>query len=718
MTDYEVLTAALGNKVYLENISNDPDKQLKNFTYLKKNNFDIKKIIHLISDIKDPAVRSIFTLHLLSRKDYIDNINGESILNTIKYSRFAVPSRLNPWLFKLDVSILSPQLISEMSKEAAVSILCFFPYFHLLKKEQTYLIIKKLMDPDLLAYWMNYYVYMPNSHYILAQLFKILSGDTLRAIAETSENKRILITENIIAHLDLFSEVFERIKHLFKEETQLILAMKLYQSHHHHPVYLELIKFLSSKLLEQGQLGATSINLLFSLGHISELKELIQQTNPFLIQLIKQYASEGNYSQFEEKGIVSWLKCTREIVHASSNDRSYVVETVNYPFAPNAIEFYISYFEGESQFLKKLLHDYLSLAQNDVEENVTLIHHLAILLQTNILKPQIKTCIFQTLLEFPKFHDEFISLELFRYNHKELAEYLTTQNKLQDLIPIIKYNLKSFETKKDKKSLDIAEHILNECLFETKLKSNSHFYSKFLNWIKRCFFYGWKKLFIPLSPTYVKQSTSPKTKADFASDDKFCYKSFPELLEELQKQNVSQNKLQLLFQMLEEYSLDTSHENELATRLKFHNFIYKVSNDLNTNDHLLQWLHGNPNPLVSNKIRLIELILLNLPLESGLKFIKKILINTEYLVYISQELELDLPKFTQPVSNNQIELLKTETLEPITQVKQKLEEYITNTADVMKATWNIASNIFKNGFQEPSESNSQSSANNVASKCR
>lgn len=276
----DLFKAALGNEAYLAEINSNATSQLKFITTLEENQFTPQELIELINIMHEPRVRTLLIVRLLGQSEYLVNLKGESVLKRVAFKESRTePSRLNAWIHQLDVTILTTELINKLDPEAAVSLLCSVPHFHQLSTTQVQALLYKHLHRELIFYWVRHYAFLPNAHYVLAHLMKLIYSEIIDAIKDQEPSKQVLLTSTIIEHLHLFHPLPKKLLLLVNQESHLILAMKLYLNGHYYEAYTSFIKQLTNSLLQANHaFSAEAIELLLALENVSELNEIQVRT--------------------------------------------------------------------------------------------------------------------------------------------------------------------------------------------------------------------------------------------------------------------------------------------------------------------------------------------------------------------------------------------------------------------------------------------------------
>lgn len=259
---------------------------------MEEGNLTLQNILEFIKIVKDQEVKSLLIIYVLSQKEFFSCLKGESLLNRLTYLDYHIPSRLNFLIHQLDAKTLTISLISRLEPEAAISILCSVPHFHQLTRIQIEALIERYPlyeRHQVLTYWINHFVSMPNSQYILAHLMNIAGHHIIDELGKLAFNQKELVIKTMIEHLGLFNNIPTKFLEHANKESHLITSMRFYLNGHYNKAYANFIKRLSQKLLEKNHsFSLEAIELFFFLNDKLEFKELSKRTSHLTNRFFKK----------------------------------------------------------------------------------------------------------------------------------------------------------------------------------------------------------------------------------------------------------------------------------------------------------------------------------------------------------------------------------------------------------------------------------------------
>lgn len=617
----DIFKAALGNKAYLATINKSSKAQAEFITTLSQNKFSPQEIIELAQVVNDKQMRSLFIIHLLSQKEYLNSLKGESLLDRMdKKIHRSTPSRLNAWIHQLDITVLTPALIQRLDSEAAVSILCSVPHFHQLTEAQVNALLHKHLEPELIIYWVKHFSHMPNAHYVLASLMKLVNTNIIDALSELEIHHKETVLTTIMTHLNLFHPLPKRLLTHLNSESHLILAMRLYLNGHFYHAYALFIEQLTQSLLnKQHNFSLATIELLFSLNDSSELGNTITRTKMITNRYLMTCAQEGNSTPFYRNGHINIHRMSQSMhVIDGAEDCPLIKSLIKHNKSISYFEYFLIYYQGKIIPISQMLHDYLNYysQQEKSFHRDKVLHHLGFLLTRDELNPEVKETLFATLLHHPELFDEFICHRLFLFNATKTIQHFGLRGGEKNyhiVITLCTNAIAKLNPEQHQHIIQIAEKARTEAELELRFSKEQGFFSSLIKHIKRCWIYGWTGLFTPNPPQYV--IPEPEILHHTSSDERTIFlnpymqpvKELPDLLQEIQQHSVIQEQLEELISALQLYSLKEGLKDEFETRLKLHHLINHIINHKDENTGLHAWLMGNLEPFIRNQFRLLEL---------------------------------------------------------------------------------------------------------------
>lgn len=704
--DVLVFKAALGNETYLAEINSTPKNQLHFIATLEEHKFTPAELIDLIGLVKEPKIRSLLITRLLSQKEYLVSLKGESFLDKITYGGLQVsPSRLNAWVHQLDSSILTPAIIAKLEPEAAVTILCSIPHFHLLSEEQVNALMSKHLKAALINYWVQHYASMPNAQYVLAHLMKLVHVNVLEAFKELGASQQELVLTKIMEHLPLFHPFPKKLLSLLQQESYLILAMKLYLNGHFYQAYIAFIEQLMNRLLAaQYPFSLTSTELLLALRDVAELKEVIAMAKPLSNNYIKEGARSGNIALWYQDGRIDAQKISQNmnLTSAATEESTIVQKLIKHQKTIKSFDYFLIYYQGERQALQQVLSDYLAFylqAEKSMQRDQA-VHHIAFLLMRQELKAEIRDSIFASFLASPDLFDEFICSRLFLYNATAAIHHFGLAGGVknyQTVVNLCSLALQKLNPEQNPELIKIAQQAKTEAELELRFSQEQGFFYGLIHRIKRCYIYGWSGFFVPNAPRYVlpesavTKITTPTPAELPAAPVLPPPPDLPTLLQEIKNQALNQETFKHLIEALSLYSLKNILKDELATRLQLHNLFYQVIDHKEANEELYAWLMKNKEPLLANQFRLLELFLKERSAHEVALLVQQIHNSSDKLKRVTDELNCVLPELVEIVSEK-IET-HSETEDVVTAATETLADCVKSAGEYAQSAWSWATNF-------------------------
>ncbi|KTD15117.1 Dot/Icm T4SS effector [Legionella gratiana] len=713
----DLFKAAMGNPEYLTAINKNTASQAHFLTTLKKGCLTLPEIIDSIQIVQNSSVKSLLIIYLLSQKEYLDSLKGTSLLHRLTIRDNHTPSRLNALIHQLDLKILTNAMINELEPEAAVSILCSVPHFHLLTREQTEALIGRYAKHELIVYWMNHFATMPNAHYLLAHLMKLAGTNIIDELSKIEPNQKEAMIINIIEHFELFHYIPQRFLEHANKESHLILAIRLYLNGHYNKALATYINQLTKKLLEKNHsFSPSAIELLFFLNDKLAFKELANKTAFLTNRYLRTNAQEGNIALFYQNNQLNLQRMVQNInlnpvvpesfkeqnkQLGGADESPFISGLIKRNKSINCFEYFLIHYQGSSESISKLLHDYMEYYHHsdNFKSRSQAIHHLGFMLTRPELETTVKEAIFTTFLNYPSFFDEQISYQLFLFDAKRIIRYFGLRGgkeNYQRVVDLCTLALKNLNSEKNPEIIQIAQKALSEARLELSFTKEQGFFSGVIKLIKRCWTYGWTGLFKPNLPEYVAPESwtleeSPK-KSPRKHVKKLLSINEPEkdLLILLNKINLplTQEKFEDIMKALDIYSLQTMPKNELETRKKLHNLYHYVIRKKEENPALFRWLNENQNPFVMNQLRLLEIMIKEKSRDEVNFLLTQINEDSDQLRYISEELNCVMPELVvTPIPK----LIKNaQTSDFVKSTTKVLSEYVNEASEYAQTAWQLA----------------------------
>ncbi|CAM2858791.1 Dot/Icm secretion system substrate [Legionella steigerwaltii] len=672
---FDLFKAAMGNLEYLTEINKDRVSQAKFLTALEEGELTIPDILESIQIVKNQQAKSLLIIYLLSQKEYLSCLKGDSLLNRLTLQDHHIPSRLNALVHQLDLKILSTQLISKLEPEAAISILCSVPHFHQLTKIQVEALLERyplFERHKVLTYWINHFASMPNAHYILAHFMSIAGPNVIEELGKMEPNQKEAVVVNIIENLGLFHNIPNRFLEHANKESHLLLAIRLYLNGHYNKAYASYINQLTKRLLDKNHsFSLDAIELLFFLNDKLAFKELATRTAYFTNRYLRNNALKGNVALFYQNKRINIQRMLQnihlnppipEIVKeqmqsVSSDESPFVGELIKRDKSINCFEYFLIHYKGSSEPIVKLLDDYMEFYERSV--NIIIrnkaIHHIGFMLRRPEIDETVKEAIFSAFLNHPILFDEQVSYQLFLFDAKRVIRYFGLRGgkeNYQRVIDLCTLALKNLNSEKNQEIIQIAQKALSEAQLELNFSNEYGFFSDFIKWIKRCWIYGWTGFFKPNAPNYVapesvdleENNASPSSKRAKSSISAQELETDLLALLNVITLPLTQDKFEEIIKALDSYSLQTMPKNELITRQKLHRLYHYAMTHKEENEIIYHWLKDNQNPFIVNQFRLLELMLREKSRDEIDSLLTQFNEDSDQLQYVSDELDSLLPE--------------------------------------------------------------------------
>ncbi len=648
---FELLKILIITPQYLTSITQDLNTQADFLNALKMNQYAPEQLLELIHTTTDRQAKSLLITQLLSLKAYLERLTEQPLIERLTDTTQRIPSRLNQLVHQMSIGHLTPAHIKDLQPEAAISILCSIPHFHLLKKEQIGALIEKYPKPSLIQYWVTHYSLMPNAFFIFAHLSKLFDMHVLSAVQQLDKQQQEHLIDNAIERLDLFNPDFKLLYEGDKEK-HLVQAIKQYLYGKNHPHYIFYIHRLTNILLNQNTpLSLETIKHILSLHGIKEFSDLIKKKSTLINYYLRTQAHAGETRLFyngdqlnsnminlivqlkkpepiktEERGFLhSWLHPTTDKHTEQTNDKTIPENALIQQLATQgksikAIDYYLLHFKGNSEDVSRLIQNYLSfyLKEGCTESRRQLLHLTAILINRTELKRSVREALYTSLLLFPELHDEPIRGWLFKYNAERTIKHFGHQggvNNYQLVIELCTEALKKLIPQRDDYQIKIANQALAEAQLEIEFSENTGFFSRLFHRLIRCWKCGWTGFFSPNLPTYVLPfyTESKDEPLSYRPTSQEVITTIPkpetallQIVTELENKRTL-DALNHLVEMLSTIPLIIPQADALTLRARINNLFHEVINESLHNKEIESWLIKNKPSLETNQFHLFEL---------------------------------------------------------------------------------------------------------------
>lgn len=702
---FSLLKKSINTPQYQKSITETLDAQNEFISTLQTNQYTHYEILELIHMAQDKLVRSLLITHLLSMEEYVKSLMGNSILNRLGSHEFHIPSRLNPLIHQMDISHLTLEQIKRIQPEAAISILCSIPHFHLLNKDQINELIGQYPYPAVIQYWINHFALMPNAYYTLAHLSKLVDTHVLNEVHQLSQDKKTAIINSILEHLDLYNPLF-KLLHEDELEHQLKTAINHYLNGNQHQNYVIYIKLLTRKLfLEQTLLSLDTIQLLISLNDNKEFSEITKKTSYLINYYLRFKAQSGDTQLFYNEGklnihvmtqlvqlipslppkeeetrrLLKWIQPTEQQQPQSIVEQNPIPENSLIPLlaqkekSVRAFDYFLLHFKGNTRNLSKTIKNYLEyhVQEGCSESRRKTIYHTAILMNRPEVKNSVREAIYTSLLHYPELYDESISCWLLRYDAKRTLQHFGLKGGAPNYILIMELctdALKKLDPTKDKHIIQIANQAYAEARQELSFSEEKGFFTWLIQRIKRCWINGWTGFFSPnlpvyVAPSYTKPIVTDRELSVLEPESKPTIKDSEQklarILKNIEKHCTIQN-IDELIDIMTTNSFKANAQEELNLRTRINLLFHELILDSKQNKGINSWLAKNHHILNVNRFRLLELIFTHGSREDLELFINQVNDDSTYLppARVTTQIQSIVSEFkvVLPELNDEIEL--------------------------------------------------------------
>lgn len=709
--NFELLKVAIGSRKYLNEINRTKESREQFLNDLVTNKIEHPQIIELIQIAKSKQVKSLLITFLLSQKEYLDSLQGESFLDQINANKAHVPSRLNALTHQLDMKSLSLKEIERLQPEAAVSILCAVPLFHHITEEQVDSLLKQYPQPALLTYWVRYFAQAPNAYHVLAHLLTCDSSYVPGELAAMDEVKKQELITTILEHLELFKSLP---KVLFEgdREQRLIKTIHLYLNGYQHKHYVAFIERLAEHLMKKNYpLSLESVQLLLSLNDHPVFSDLNNKTTYLMSHYLREKAKTGETELFYSKGKINVLSMVQPVqltapqpeeesvpepekgffaswmAPAKSDETKTEKTKENIPEHPiikeltrrnksvKSFDYFLMHYQGDGNKIQAVVKDYLAFhVQEGCTENRRVpLHHLSILMTRPEMSASIKEALYTAFLNYPDLYDEQISYSMLLFDAKKTILHFGMQGGTEHynhVINLCEWSLKKLDPQKHDEIIQMVTQAQSEAKRELGFYEADGFFARLFQRLIRCWVYGWTGFFTPNVPVYVCPSYDvkpvnniPPSSEEEPAKGELVKASLSSLLIDLDTQ-CSVQKLDELTKAFSTFSFHTNSKDELEIRYKIDGLFHKLLASNKQNNEINDWLMKNKPVFVANQLKLVEKILKDNPTELD-ALIKQLGEDSELLQFTTNELNRAFPQFKEsitPTAENAPRLLPADVM--------------------------------------------------------
>ncbi|KTD61064.1 hypothetical protein [Legionella shakespearei] len=692
--NFELLKVALSSRKYLNEINRTEESREQFLNDLVASKIEYPQIIELIQIAKNRQIKSLLISFVLSQKEYLDNLQGESFLTQISTNKDHTPSRLNALTHQLDIKNLSLKDIEGLQPEAAVSILCAVPLFHHITEEQVDALIRHYPERALLIYWVKHFANLPNAYYMLAHLLKCDSSYLSAELNALDEVKKQEIITSILEHLELFKPLP---KLLFEgnKEQHLIRAIHFYLNGKHHEHYVAYIQRLAEHLMNKAYpLSLEAIQLLLSLNEHHVFSNLNNKTHYLMNHYLRVKANAGETELFYTKGKINILSMVQSVqltapqpVEEPEPEKGFF-DSLLAPAKPDepkqekvwekipehpiikelavrkksvkSFDYFLMHYQGDGNKIKAVVKDYLDFHMQEgcTENRRVTLHHLSILMTRPEMPASIKEALYSAFLDYPDLYDEQISYSMLLFDTKRTLLHFGMQGGTEHynhVINLCDEALKKLDPQKHEDTIQIVTQAQAEAKKELGFYEEKGFFARIFERFIRCWVYGWTGFFAPNLPVYVcpsyevKPVTSipPFPEGEPAQGDS-VKANLSSLLLELETQ-YSEPKRDELIKILSTFSFSTNSRDELVIRHKINRLFQELRSNGKQNSEMNEWLIKNKSVFIANQFKLVEMVLLKDNQNELDSLIKQIDEDSTFLHSVANELNRDYPEFKEKI---------------------------------------------------------------------
>lgn len=695
---------ALKDTKYIELICLNTAGEDQFLTTLSANKLTFEEMITLIETTPNNLIKSLMIFHILRTSYYLDSLEGDSLLLRLNDHEKHTPSRLNALIQMLDLSILSSLRIQQLQPEAAVSILCSIPHFHQFKLDQIRDLFKVYPQNTVIAYWLQHFYAMPNAYFLLSQLLQLypkMVSDVIQS--PMYKLKKSALCRKMLEHLELFSLQTSLLEGAHEEDF-LARAIHLFLNGHEALAYKQYILFTADKLLNKSHVfSIKTTQQLIALQSREEFQLINNRTAYLTNYYLRKNAQAGDVQVFYTRGkpnVDSMIQPVQlkpiipKIIETSAQDSTSMPTIIEntvlidnlarHEKKVSAFDYFLMHCNEKTELINMAINDYLAyFSKNNLSQFA---HTTASLILRPELNTQIKETLFTAFLQHPTLHNEEIVLQLVQFDANRLFQYFGKQGTIQAYEHLIKLCKLIPHKKLNEKHLAMVTQAEAEAVFELHIGEDTGFFSPLINFIKRCWFYGWTGFFKPNQPVYVipaselRDITTPNTEINtplqVLSKSQNAANNLYQLLNEIQAPYAIES-LDAIIEALRLYSAQHILTNESSLRTKMDALFPIILREIKQNENLRKWFSINSADFVSNRFRLIELRLYNNqnPLLSDIDD------GDPLLQHLKNELSCQLPKqkiITLEKNKMTTDLsaqLKSQAIKAITTISQNFDSF-------------------------------------------
>lgn len=676
---------------YLINICSQPclEELMPQITQESLAPWSIDEIRTFLDEVDNKSLQTLSAIHLLTRKDYFQRLQGESFLKQLDIKQPHQPSRLQPllqWIDQGHADLLTVDVINHLEPEAAVSCLCSLRHFHLWTEAQVAAFTTRYPQPELIYYWLEHYSLMPNAMKVFPHLLRLADSHVFNYMTKTmQDDKRQRLISRMVEHIHDFYPL-KRDFIALADESHLCLAIELFHQAQIKEGYVPFITRLTERLIKsKHDFSPAAIHALLSLQSSSKFDDLNARLAYPCNEYVRKAAVNGDISLFYKQTGFNFSQTTinlslntkkpekkyRDIFKSAiaqmsmAHSKDIVIDEADEKVEGVAIEslyyFIFHYKRQDSKAMNDLLSDVLDAYHYVDKSGYAPLRPLsALLLMENGVPKRIKSSIyhaFKSRLEL--LDDPVIAHDLFEHDAMDLIKELGDAKEYKKLIALAKKVLKedqkierdstqarkSFEPELKTMIKDAKAH----AKFELKLSKMTGSFLGLRRWFKRGRMYGWKGFFSPKASVYVLAHDQSAIVHPILRQDPPAHRHPEKTAEAALEAALQSHHHVAIYEALRQYHLDVlanqspswDKKRELALRLDVEKE-YATLLRLKVSDvNLASWLEEYEACFIENRHCILQLALENAAFEEIRGYLKDFADTNEELRVFEKEFEVE-----------------------------------------------------------------------------
>ncbi|ASQ47176.1 hypothetical protein [Legionella clemsonensis] len=658
-----LLDGILQQENHLKAITANTNMKLTLIAVLEKCQFAASDLLHLQKNNGNTVIKALIGAHLLGRKDYIDQLQGETFISQLTDVGKIIRPRLNPLIQDLHLAELPQEVIKQLHPEAAATLLCSIKKFHQLDQSYVEPLLRTLGEhtETFIQYWLTYFATMPNGETPLVAMMNAFPTKITAALANLSENKKSSILSLLIQHLDQLNGTLIKNLIALGEESHLNYAAHLYlYKRQINEISIQFIQELTDKLLEKkATFSSQTIQLLMRLSEEASFSSLRGKLGKATSDYLRSSALFADCSIFYDEGQLNIKRMqklvplqphekTEETPHSFFQAFTKTFKTMFIAQESSALslnelavnplidavmkdndklssfDYFLIHYHGKLEPLERCFNDYLDyLVESTSPTKSKRLHTVAWLLTRSEMNGRIKEMLFNSLLARPQLLDSQISAGLLLFNCQQAIHHFGIKGDYQTVINLCAWGLPFLETGSDHEKM--TKRAMKEAEFESSIHTVTGFLAPLRVWIKRSLFYGWETWLEPKKPQYVllnnrshqeksssmtalqKLQTNKLVKESITEDN--CVRESLDMLLSRLDNTATIPALTTLINALNIFDWQKTTPSEMQTRKAVDDLFESLWQRATWDHSLANWLSPHLEPFISNRQRLIGLYL-------------------------------------------------------------------------------------------------------------